>query len=112
MREDTGGPGTHPWSEVAAPEGETSAASGGLPSDVFDFALHHLPLYATLAGAAGSLVVWTWARRVLHRQDAAERREAIADQARRVEGRAYRVVAPEASGEVPGHAPAERVRVR
>ena len=64
-----------------------------------DLALHHLPLYATLFGSAASLVVWAWARRVLHRQTRAERREAIATRALRSVP-APEGLMPRASGEV------------
>ena len=94
---------------------ETPAPSSGPGGAVFDLPLHHLPLYATLLGAAGSLVVWAWARRVQHRQDATERRGAIAERADRVGRRAApsRVrpaETPEASGEASTTAARRRVR--
>ena len=48
-----------------------------------DFALHHLPLYATLFCSAGGLLAWSWSRIVTERQRRVDRREAIATRALR-----------------------------
>lgn len=72
-----------------------------------EFALHHLPLYVTLACTSAGLIAWTWARIVTSRQERDDRREGIAARALRAAPTPEAVV--EASGERVGM---RRQRVR